>query len=380
MRLPGFVGGSNVLSSTLEDCELSVNEFPEVKVGGHPKVDDGSMRDRPGLGFMFSAGSEPVESGFYLDGRAFFVSGTSFCEQFDNDTFVVRGTVANDGIDLATMCSNGSAGDQVFIVSGSAGYIFTLSTNAFAEITDPAFPANPVMCEFFAGYFFVLLRNSRAIQWSALEDGTTWDLLDVFERSWAPDNINFIKRNGTHIWCVGTQTSEVLYATGGIEVFAPAQESLIEHGSIARFAGQLMPEGVTTLDQDARGGAQVITFNGLTPNAISTYSINLEQASQAGILNASYAFVVQMEGHVWYVLNNRNPVNTFRLTPVYDATEGLWHHWAHWDPSSDVVRWIPFRGFCHWFAFERHFIGDRLTGAVYELSFDILTDQLAAVA
>ena len=377
MRIPGaWDSGSNVMSSTLEDCELSINWFPESGQVGTPKAQK-YHRDRPGLSFLFSIGDDPVECLFYLDGRAFGVAGTTFFEQFDDDTFVVRGTVANDGIDLATMCSNGSAGDQVMIVSGSKGYIFILSTNAFAEITDPFFPDFPVMCEFFAGYFIVLRRNSRAIQWSALEDGTTWDGLDVFERSWAPDNINFIKRNGTHVWLVGTQTSEVLYLTGDITVFAPAQESLIEHGSIARFAGQLMAQGVTTLDQDARGGAQVVVFRGLTPDAISTYSINLEQASQAGLLNASYAFVIQMEGHNWYLLNNRNETNTFRLTPVFDQTEQLWHHWAHWDSTNCV--WIPFRGFCHMFAFERHFIGDRLTGAVYELSFDNLSDQLADV-
>lgn len=378
MRLPGFVGFSNVLSSTLENCELSLNELPEAKAIGHAKTEDGYLRRRPGLALAYSIGDAPVECLFYLDGRAFGVAGTTFFEAFDDDTFLVRGTVANDGIDLATMCSNGSAGDQLMVISGSTGYVLTLSTNAFAEITDPDFPANPVMCEFFAGYGLVLDRNTRRIQWSALEDFTDWDPLDVFERSWAPDNISFIKRNGTHIWCVGTQTSEVLYATGGIEVFAPAQESLIEHGSIARFTGQLTAQGVACLDQDARGGMQVVLFQGLQPDAISTYAINLEQASQAGLLNASYAFAVQIQGHTFYVLGNRNEANTFRYTPVYDSTEGGWHHWTHWD--ADNSRWRPFRGLCHMFAFERHFIGDRLTGAVYEFDFDILTDELADVA
>lgn len=377
MRLPGaFDSGSNVLSSTLEDCELSINLLPESGQVGTPKVQKWHRR-RPGLAFVYSIGDDPVECLFYLDGRAFGVSGTTFFEAFDDDTFVVRGTVANDGIDLATMCSGGSASDAMLIISGSTGYTFTLSTNAFAVIADPDFPANPVMCEFFAGYFLVLDRNSRRIQWSALEDPTDWDPLDVFERSWAPDNISFIKRNGTHIWCVGTQTSEVLYATGDITVFGPAQESLIEHGAIARFTGQLTAQGVTCLDQDMRGGAQVVVFRGLQPDTISTYAINLEQISQAGLLNASYAFVLQMEGHAFYVLNNRNEDNTFRLTPVFDLTEQLWHHWAHWD-STDCV-WIPFRGLSHMFAFERHFIGDRLTGAVYELGFDILTDELVDV-
>src|SRR6185369_14634154 len=154
MKLPGFVGPSNVLSSTLEDCESTINWFKESGQVGTPKA-DAYLRDRPGLGFLFSVGSDPVECLFYLDGRAFGVAGTTFFEQFDDETFVVRGTVANDGIDLATMCSGGSASDAMLIISGSTGYVFELSTNTLTMITDPDFPAHPVMCEFFAGYFFV---------------------------------------------------------------------------------------------------------------------------------------------------------------------------------------------------------------------------------
>ncbi len=378
MRIPGaWDSGSNVMSSTLEDCEASINWFPESGQVGTPKVEKWHRR-RPGLGFLFSVGSDDVECLFYLDGRAFGVAGTTFFEWFDDDTFVVRGTVANDGIDLATICSGGSASTpNMLIVSGSAGYTYTLSTNTLTLIGDPDFPTNPVMCEFFAGYFLVLDRNTRSISWSNLEDPSTWDTADVLETSWAGDNISFIKRLGTHIWTVGTQTSQVLYATGGIEVFAPAQESLIEHGAVARFTGQRTAKGVVCLDQGERGVGQVVLFQGLQPNEISTYSINLEQISQVGLLNNSYGVCLEMEGHDWYFLNNRNAENTFQFTPVYDFTENLWHHWAHWDPI--ICTWLPFRGQCHTTAFERHYIGDRLTGAVYDYAFTNLSDELVTV-
>ena len=377
MRLPGFAGGSNVLSSTLEDCELSINLLPETGTPGTPKAEKWLPR-RPGLRWLFTVGTDPVDDLFEINGRLFGVSGTIFFEQFDTDTYTVRGTVAYDAIDKATMCSNGTAGDQVFIIAGSTGYIFDLGTNTLTEIIDPDFPDNPVMCEFFAGYFFVLARNSRSIQWSNLEDGLTWDTLDVYERSWAADNINFIKRLGTHIWVVGNRTSEVLYATGGVDVFAPAQESLIEHGSVARFTGLRMPVGIVCLDQDERGVGQVVLFKGLQPDSISTYAINLEQQIQteqplqSGILNASWACSIQMNGHVWYLLNNQS--GTFKLTPIFDFSEGLWHHWAHWD--STLCEWFPFVARCHSSAFEKHYIGDRRTGAVYELSMSNLMDQL----
>lgn len=373
MKLPGFVGPSNVLSSTLEDCELSVNLYPETGNPGTPK-EEAWLSRRPGLRFLFSVGSDPVECLFYIDGRAFGIAGTVLFEWFANDTYLVRGTVAHDGLYLATMCSNGHAGDQIMIVAGSKGYIYTLGGNVLTQITDPDFEPFPVMCEFFGGYFLVL-GISSAFRWSALEDGTSWDALDVAFRSWAADDIVFIKRYGTHIWLIGQQTSEVWYATGGIEVFGPAQESLIEHGSVARFTGQRTPQGVICLDQDERGVGQVVMFRGLQPDSISTYAINLQQLQQAGNLNHAFAYAMQMQGHVLYVVNNAT--GTFRLTPVFDATEQLWHHWAHWDATNCV--WVPFRGQCHASAFERHYIGDRLTGAVYEFSPTTFTDELAVV-
>lgn len=376
MKLPGFVGGSNVLSSTLMDMELSVNVLPEVKTGGFTKNDQGWLPDRPGLDFLFSVGTSGVECLFEINGRAFGIAGTVFFEFFDDDTYLVRGTVAHDGIDLATMCSGGTASDSIFIIAGSTGYGFTLSTNTLTQIVDADFPANPVMCEFFAGYFLVLLRNSRQIQWSALEDCTTWDALDVFQTSWTGDNVSFIKRSGTHIWCIGDRCSEVLYATGDLTVFAPAQESLIEHGAVARFSGQRSPNGILCLDQDERGVGQVIEFRGLTPDRVSTYAIDLEQQHQRGVLNAANAYLVQFNGHVWYVLNNAS--GTFDKTPVLDLTEGQWHHWAHWNSTSAV--WFPFVGQCHVSAFERHYIGDRRTGAIYELLPDQLSDELADAA
>src|SRR5262249_27979040 len=284
---------------------------PESTQSGNAKVEMWLPRT-PGLAFQFSVGSSPVQCLFSLDERCFGVSGTTFFEILTDGlshySYVVRGTVAASGsttFPLATMCSNGTAGDQVFITSGGNGYIFTLSTNTLAIIADADFPnGSALMGEFFAGYFLVQKVNSRTIQWSALEDGTAWDALDVFERSWAADNISFMKRNGTHIWIVGTQTAEVLYATGGVEVFGPAQESLIEHGSVASFSGvRIETENSSTLawlDQSERGGGLAVVAVGLNPASISTYAIARYEQERVHNLQQARCFCLQMDGHIDY--------------------------------------------------------------------------------
>lgn len=382
MQLPGFVGGSNVLQSDLADPEWSINLRQESTAPGNAKV-PAYLQRTPGLAFDFSVGSDPIQGLFSLNGRCFGVSGTTFFEILTGppDSFVVRGTVAaaTNDFPLATICSNGSAGNQVFITSGGNGYIYNMNTNTTSQIADLDFPTGfALMGEFFAGYFLVSVINSRTVQWSALEDGTSWDALDVMERSWAPDNINFIKRNGTHIWIGGKQTSEVWYATGDVAVFAPAQESLIEHGSVSGFSAvRIETEGSSTLawlDQSERGGGLAVVAVGLNPQTISTYAIARYEQQREDHIQHARCFAIQMDGHVDYVLNNSQP--DFDKTPVFDFTEKQWHFRAGWDSTNCV--WLPWRAQCHCYFDQRHFVGDRLTGAIYTLSMDNLTDELAA--
>lgn len=382
--IPGFVGGSNVLSSDLHDCELTVNAYVESGAPGTPKTEK-RLQDRPGLRLAFSVGDDPISTGFVINDRCFGIAGTVFFEQFADDSILVRGAVAASGsteFPLATMCSNGTAGDQVFITSGGYGYIYTLSTDTLTLIADMDFPqGDALMGEFFAGYFLVLVSGTRTIQWSALEDGTDWDALDVFERSWASDNIVGMKRLGTHIWLVGNRTSEVLYATGGIEIFAPAQESLIDHGCLASFSMIRAEDGsgkavLAWLSQSEHGGGLAVIAEGLTPSSISTYANAVYLQSRGHNMQQARSFAMQINGHIYFVLNNEEVEYPF--TPVYDFSENLWYDWAHWD--STQVKWVPFRGQCHWYFDQRHFVGDRLTGAVYEFDPDTLADHLADVA
>src|SRR5690349_3338256 len=118
MQIQSFVGGSNVLQSSLADCELSINFRQESTQSSGAKVQRYLQRT-PGLKFRFSVGSDPVRALYSLNGRGFGVSGTMFFEVIhatnvgDPDTYIVRGTVAaeSDLFPSASICSNGPQGD-----------------------------------------------------------------------------------------------------------------------------------------------------------------------------------------------------------------------------------------------------------------------------
>jgi hypothetical protein len=380
MEIQGFIGGSNVTQSRLNDCERTINFFV-VKTQSPGAKGAAFLQRTEGIKLRYDVGSDPVTATFYQDGRAFGVAGTSFLEFFDDYTAIVRGTVADDGIDVATICGNGTGGNQLFVTAGSNGYIYNLTTDAIAIIADADFPnGTAVMGEYFAGYFFVLERNSRTFYWSAIEDGTTWDALDVAERIWASDFISFLKRLGTNIWLVGTQTAEVWYATGGVEVFAPIPGVLIEHGCVARQTAQRVTIGggdtLAWLDQSERGGGQVVVAKGYQPQDVSTYAINRIIQAEEGLMNHAVGLAMTIDGHPTYWLQLED--TSVETTLVLDLETGIWHERAHWNYVTNL--WERHIALCHMFAFERHFLGSRLDGEVFEISPDYLTDEVDVAA
>lgn len=372
-----FVGGSNVLRPSAISNERTINLFRESTLGFGGKTDRWL---KPVEGIEAHASVTDIDTNclFYQDDHLYFVCGQTFGEVLDGGTTVYLGTVSESELNPATMCSNGSAGHQVMITSGGLVYIYDQDSTAFTHIDMGDDEGQILMGEFMDGYFFAQVAFSRRVRFSALEDGTSWDPLDVFERSWGSDNISFIKRSGRQLWIVGTKTSEVWADNGGALLpFAPIQGVFLDMGSIASFSGQRDGTSLIWLSQDERGGGLVVRANGYTPQEISTYAVDFKIQAQARPPNdesvgmgRAEAFVHQIEGHVFYWIQ----VPGLDTTPVFDLVEQEWHERAMWLPLE--ARWIPHLARCHAFAFERHFIGVRSSGIIYELSAAFMDDGL----
>src|SRR5690606_1856057 len=152
MRLSAFaVGPSNVSRSISQDGEELINWYQERPDAGTPKSPLGGF-PTPGLEVFADLDAAPVRGLWAQDGRCFAVAGTAFYEIHANQTETARGTVAMDA-NPATIHSNGSAGKQLFIVSGGKGYIYNLTDNTLTEITDDGFPTPALMGEYVDSYF-----------------------------------------------------------------------------------------------------------------------------------------------------------------------------------------------------------------------------------
>lgn len=381
-RIPGFAGPSNALQAINADSERTINLYLEAIAPGTGKSGL-QLVNTPGLHIAHTVTSSPLWEMFEQDGRCWFIAGSTFFELLYNsvtDTFssVVRGTVAAITFP-PTICSNGTAGHQLFVTAGSNGYIYDTLADTLTLIAAPGFPTGLARSgEFMDGYFLVLVENSRAFQISALEDGTLWDVLDVGERSEGSDNVVAMKRNHREIWFFGTKTSEIWYDNGDADFpFAPIQGVFLEQGCAGNgFTVVRLDNTLVWVGKDERGEGVVWRADGYTPKRISTHAVEFEIQGDGFSNDFVRAFGYQQSGHLFWILNIPAETGIERTSYTYDVALDTWHERAQWDSTNCI--WTPYVLACHAFAFGRHLGGGNNltgTGTIYDISLDFFDQE-----
>ena len=131
--LVGFIGPSYTLRSKSVDAQKTLNLYPELnEIGTGKNREVAALIHTPGLLKIATLTPGPGR-GLYTagNGRLFAVSGNKFYE--------VTLTVATEYGTLSTSTGQVCMADNgidLLIVDGLKGYVFTLATNTFAEITE----------------------------------------------------------------------------------------------------------------------------------------------------------------------------------------------------------------------------------------------------
>lgn len=372
MRFPGFVGPSYVSQSPLAAIQRCMNWYVEqIEVGGESA--QSVLYPTPGCATFWADGEAPAESPVRgmteQNGRCFAVVGQKLYEIFSDGTKTDRSPsgVARDN-NPAVFAANVDAGDELFITSGDKGYVLTLSTSVLTtEITSGA-----NQCAFLDGFFLVLDDATSTLKVSGLNDGTTWEASQVAQRTAGSDPWQAMVVVHRDIWLFGKQTSEVWYNAGTSPFpFAAIPGAFLEQGIIAPFSATAVGNTVMWLGANRDGSGMVFMADGYSPVRISTHAVEhaLQDYVRAGITIAdAVAFTYQEDGHTFYVLN----FPTAKATWVYDSSTQLWHERGTWD--ADATQYEAWRPQSHCFAFNKHLVGDRALGTVYEMSLDNYTD------
>jgi hypothetical protein len=160
------------------NAERTVNLFEYMDADGkRPKV----LLPTSGLvdaDLDFGSETGGARQSFVFDGAIFQVYGAS--------VFRTKGTTgALSTIKIGTLPSvQGYVGidantNQVIFVDGQegstgSGWIWNVDTEIFVQITDPAFPANPVDVCFLDGFFLVANGGTNNFQLSMINQGLVW--------------------------------------------------------------------------------------------------------------------------------------------------------------------------------------------------------------
>ena len=363
-KFEAFIGGSYQSQAVTADQEQTTNWYPEQleSKGATAKT---ALYPTPGVEAVTTSSPGSGRAHFFMGGREFAVIGAKFVEVDQSGTVTSRGTVAVDSRP-ATISSNGDGGGELFITSGTNGYLFTLATNAFASIA--ALNGKADMGDYLDGYFLALDASSSTLYISDLFDGATWNTgLNFAQRSLAQDNWRSMKVLGRYIWLLGEYTSEIWQDTGANFPFAPFPSMLIPYGIRAPFSACVVGNALCWLGNTRSGKVCVLKSTGDAPAVISSYPLEMQLQGYAGVENAigdSYSDA----GHSFYMLS----VDSSDVTWAWDAETSLWHRRGTWQPTQrKFVSWRP-RFYA--FAFGEHRILDIFGGTIYRMSRDLYLD------
>lgn len=381
MEYPGFCGPSDKSLSIAINDEHTINFYVErqrqsAKAGGKP-----ALVGTPGLTVFAQGTGSSVRAQFEEDGRAFAIVGTRFYEVFSGGTLTQHGTVESNSTP-ATICSNGKyGGHQLFLVSGLNGYIFDLETDTLTLIADADFPNGSALMGQFIDQYFIVLTNDGSFLICSPADGEDWNALDIAIPSQSSDAAVSLLVNHREVWLFGGKTTGVWYNSGNSDFpFQPIQGVFIQKGIHAPWSAQRIDNSIMWLGREENGGLAVYRAQQFTPVRVSTPATEYAW-SQYTDQDDAEAWVYEENGHSFYHLHFPSSVSAtdpdYRVTWVYDVAENVWTTRAHWD--SGALAWIPHVGRNHMYAFDKHLVGDRQSGAIYHQSLDFFDEQLVAL-
>lgn len=363
MRYPSFVSGSNTSQSPIADCQRLINWYCELTQAAGAKA-QAVLYPSPGLEDFFEVTQGPVRALGYQDGRAFAVIGFKWYEFFADGSTTDRGDVALDD-NPATISFNSHGSGEVFITTGNEGYLYVLATSVLTNVV-----SDITVGGFIDGYFVALDAVNSTFRISDLEDGSTWDPLQVAQRTQGSDKWIGMAIKNTEVWLFGSETSEIWVNVGAFPFpFAPIPQALLQQGSAAAFSVGVLGDMnmLMWLGANVQGQGVIYRSEGYQAVRVSTHAVEYA-ISTYGTISDSIGYTYQDQGHTFYVLN----FPTADATWVYDLSTGLWSERLFWNTST--AAWEAHRGICHAFAFGLHLIGDRSTGTVYNQAIDIFTD------
>jgi hypothetical protein len=358
MKTP-ILGSSYVTRSVNAADNLMINLYPEIVPEGGKEP--AYLTRAPGLRLLQTIGTGPIRGLWAYGGYGFVVSGESLYRIDSSWNATLKGTVSGSG--PVSMVDNGT---QLFIACNGPSYIYNLTTDVFAQITDSDFPG-AVTVGYIDGYFVFNEPNSQRFWVTTLLDGLSVDPLDFASAEGSPDGLVSLIVDHREVWLFGTNSVEVWY-DAGLQDFplSRIQGAFNEIGCAAAYSVAKLDNGLFWLGADARGKGIVYRSQGYTGQRISTHAVEW-QIQQYSDISDAIGYTYQQDGHSFYVLIFPSAHTTW----VYDVATGAWHERAGWEYSA----FTRHRSNCQMAFNSEIVVGDYQNGNIYAFDMTKYTDN-----
>lgn len=361
-----------------------IRQVPLFGIGNRAKSLNASAQERLNLYVEVNADPENHVLTYYpTPGLVTFVDFGAFPSrgiyQIGNFNYVVnRDTlyrVANDGTttSLGTLLTDSGRvgmsdnGIQLMIVDGANGYILTLATDAFAQITDVDFPGGDTVT-FLNQRFIVNEPGSGRFFWSALLDGFTWDGLDFATAEASPDNLVAVFAEAGQLILLGESVTEIWGDSGAADqAFVKIGGGAVEWGLGARWSLTKYIDSLAFLRINRLGQAQVCLMSGASAIPISNPDVEAEITGYGDVSNAT-GLAYMVNGHPFYQIN----FPTVGKSWMYDGQSKEWHRMESFGGLHRVQMVSKLLGSIYGADFEN--------GKLYKIEPDVYTDDGQPIA
>lgn len=270
------------------------------------------------------------------DGRMFAVVGSTLYEVTTAGVTTSRGTLASSS-GFVSM-KNGLY--QLVIADGPSGYVLTLATNVFAQITDPDWRGSRWVEELNGVFIFVPDDQPDQFYISTIDDGSSFDALDFSSSDAQPDSIVTHRVMKQELYLFNTRSTEVWIFDGSADFPLVRYNSTpIDVGCVGLRAAVTSTDSMFWVGATGKGQGLVYEMSGHQPRRVSSDAVEQALAASAdisGVVMWSY----QIVGAEFIGLNIPGASTTW----VFNVAIRQWHEqarlvdgeWAQW-PADQIV-------------------------------------------
>ena len=267
---------------------------------------------------------------YATDTRWFVVAGQTLYE-LTSGSAVSRGTLATSSGHVSMKHGR----DQLVIVDGANGYVLTLATNLFAQITDVDFRGSNWVEEL-DGYFIFVDPYTDQFYLTSIDDASTLDALDFSSADTQPDDIVTHRVLKRELLLLGTRSIEVWIDSGDSDFpFVRYNSTPIDVGIVGGRAAVNAGDTLFFVGQTRTGNGTVYVMQGHQPVRVSTKAV--EEALQTSTDLSHCSMWTYQRDSAEYVGINAPGMST---TWVFDVATKQWHERAEllngqWEPRRD---------------------------------------------